>query len=265
MTADPQYVAHDSDIAPIAALIADPARAAILTALLDGRPLAAGELAQLAGVSAATASAHLARLLGGGLVTVTRQGRHRYYRLAGPEIAAVIEALAHVSPRTRPRGLRQSRQAAALQDARTCYDHLAGRAGVALLEALLKEETIKPIPNGCAQSAPGPVQPDGARNTLAGIDRVTGTEFEVTSSGAATLSAFGINLGQVRRSRRRFAGACLDWTQRRPHLNGALGAAITDGLLERGWFERGHSRRSLRLTDAGRRGLSGTFGCVIGG
>ncbi len=87
----------------------------------------------------------------------------------------------------------------------------------------------------------------------------------MTSSGADTLAAFGINLGEVRRSRRRFAGACLDWTQRRPHLNGALGAAITARLLEQGWFERGHSRRSLRLTEAGRHGLAETFGCVIGG
>ncbi len=265
MSADPQYVAHDSDIAPVAALIADPARAAILTALLDGRPLAAGELAGLAGVSAATASAHLARLLGGGMVSVTRQGRHRYYRLAGPEIAAVIEALAHVSPRPRPRGLRQSRQAAALQDARTCYDHLAGRAGVALLGALLEKKIIKPILNGCAEPAPGPVRADGAVGTAAGADGLPGGEFEVTSGGAGTLAAFGISLGEVRRSRRRFAGACLDWTQRRPHLNGALGAAITARLLEQGWFERGHSRRSLRLTEAGRRGLAETFGCVIGG
>ncbi len=253
MSADPQYVAYDSDIAPVAALIGDPTRAAILTALLDGRPLAAGELAYLAGVSAATASAHLGRLLGGGMVTVTRQGRHRYYRLAGPQVAAVLEALAQVSPRPRPRGLRQTRQAAALQEARTCYDHLAGRAGVALLDALLRKKIIKPIPNGCAEY------------TTAGPDDLISSEFEVTSSGADTLAAFGINLGEVRRSRRRFAGACLDWTQRRPHLNGALGAAITAKLLDHGWFERGRARRSLRLTEAGRDGLAETFGCVLGG
>src|SRR5260370_12406182 len=165
MSADPQYVTHDADIAPVAALIADPTRAAILTVLLDGRPLAAGELARLAGVSAATASAHLARLLGGDLVRVARQGRHRYYRLAGPEIAAVIEALAHVSPRPRPRSLRQSRQAAALQDARTSYDHLAGRARVELFAALLSTKVIKKIHNGCADaasiSAGGPASPRG--------------------------------------------------------------------------------------------------------
>jgi DNA-binding transcriptional ArsR family regulator len=252
MSADSPYVAHDAGIAPAAALIADPTRAAILTALLDGRPLAAGELARLAGVSAATGSAHLAKLLSGGMVTATRQGRHRYYRLAGPQVAAVIEALAHVSPRARPSGLRQSREAAALQDARTCYDHLAGRAGVALFAALLDRKIIKKmIPNGCAVSETA--APDGA----------FWGEYEVTSGGAGTLAAFGINLGEVRRSRRRFAGVCLDWTQRRPHLNGALGAAITAQLLERGWFERGPIRRALRLTEAGREGLAETFGCEI--
>ena len=119
----------DSDIAPVAALLADRARAAMLMALLDGLPRAAGELGQLAGVTPATASAHLARLLDGGMLAVQRQGRHRYYRLASPEVATVIEVLAQISPVKPARGLCQSREAAALAEARTCYDHLAGRAG----------------------------------------------------------------------------------------------------------------------------------------
>ena len=253
MSAESQYVAHDSDIAPVAALIADPTRAAILTALLDARPLAAGELAYLAGVSAATASAHLARLLGGGMVTVTKQGRHRYYSLAGADIAAVIEALAHISPRAQVRSLRQSRQAAALNDARTCYDHLAGRAGVTLFAALLENKIITTkLPNGCAPAdQPG----HGDVNLQAAC--------EVTSHGSQTLRAFGINVGDLRRSRRRFAAACLDWTERRPHLNGALGAAVTARLLDLRWFERADTPRALRLTDAGREGLAETFGCII--
>jgi DNA-binding transcriptional ArsR family regulator len=120
---------YDSDIAPVAALLADRARAAMLMSLLDGLPRAAGELGKLAGVTPATASAHLARLLDGGMLAVQRQGRHRYYRLAGPEVATVIEVLAQVSPVKPARGLRQSREAAALAEARTCYDHLAGRPG----------------------------------------------------------------------------------------------------------------------------------------
>src|SRR5262245_24932580 len=124
-------LAYDADIAPVAALMADRARAAMLMALLDGRPLAAGELARTAGVTAQTASAHLARLRDGDLISVVKQGRHRYYRLQGPEVAQVIEALSRISPPIEARTLKQSRQATALRLARTCYDHLAGRAGTA--------------------------------------------------------------------------------------------------------------------------------------
>ena len=222
-----------ADIAPAAALMGDPARAAMLTALLDDRALAAGELAELAGVSPATASEHLTRLLGGGLVTVMSQGRHRYYRLAGPEVAAAIEALSHLSPPAPVRSLRQSRQAAALAQARTCYDHLAGQAGVALFDALL------------------------AGGVLAQHDPAA---LEVTAAGEATLAAFGVDAASLRHSRRRFAGACLDWTERRPHLNGALGAAITARLLGLGWIERGARRRAVRVTPAGQEGLAVTFG-----
>src|SRR5579872_7224476 len=134
---------YDTDIAPAAALMADPTRAAILRALLPDRPLAAGELARLAGVSAATASFHLSRLLDGGMIAVARQGRHRYYRLAGHEVAAAIEALGLISPALPVRTLRQSREAAALTQARTCYDHLAGRAGVELLDSLLRHGLLE--------------------------------------------------------------------------------------------------------------------------
>lgn len=211
----------------------------MLSALIDGRALAAGELAQLAGVSPATASAHLARLLDGGLVTRTRQGRHRYYRLAGHEVAAAIEALSHLGTPVPVRSLRQSREALALAEARTCYDHLAGRAGVALLDALLA--------GGVLTSA------DGAQ-----------ADFAVTGPGAATLGGFGVDVAALRRSRRRLAGPCLDWTQRRPHLNGALGAAMTTRLLELGWIERGAQRRAVQVTAAGRDGLTETFGWAAG-
>ena len=227
---------YAADIAPVAALMADPARAAMLGALLGGTQLSAGELSQLAGVSPATASAHLARLLDGGLVAVTRQGRHRYYRLAGHEVATVIEALAQISPVRPVRSLRQSQEAAALAQARTCYDHLAGQAGVELLDALLRAGVL----NGNGSGAD--------------------VAYEVTAEGAERLAGFGVDVVQVRRSRRRFAGACLDWTQRRPHLNGALGAAVTGRLLELGWIERGPSRRAVKITGPGQDGLAATFG-----
>ncbi|RSN10558.1 transcriptional regulator [Nonomuraea sp. WAC 01424] len=222
-----EYIARDADIAPVAAAIADATRAAMLTALLGGRALAAGELARVAGVSAATASAHLARLLDGGLVDVVRQGRHRYYRLAGHEIAEVLETLARVSARPPVRSLRQSRQARLLEEARTCYDHLAGRAGVALLDRLR----------------------DGGY-----YDRQ-----DLTPAGERLLTGLGVDVEGARGTRRRFAPECLDWTERRSHLGGALGAAITDVLFERGWYRRGSVPRAVVLTEEGRAGLAATF------
>lgn len=232
---------YGSDIAPVAALLADRTRAAMLTVLLDGRPLSAGELARTAGVSAATASSHLGKLLEGELVSVVKQGRHRYYRLRGAEVASVIEALSLISPTVQVNSLRQSRQATALAQARTCYDHLAGRAGVALFAAMR----------------------DGGMIEGADADPEESV-YEVTDKGRERLERIGVDLAAVRASRRRFAGHCLDWTERRPHLNGALGAAITVALVERDWFERGSSRRSLVLTEKGRAGLADVFGCVVG-
>ena len=248
MTAVPEHL-YDTDIAPAAALMADPTRAAILRALLPDRPLAAGELARMAGVSAATASFHLAKLLDGGMIAVARQGRHRYYRLAGHEVATVIEALALISPALPVRSLRQSRAAAALTQARTCYDRLAGRAGVELLDSLLRDGLLHPE------------QEQDGRTSWADTPA---SRFDVTGAGARALSSFGVNVGEVRRSRRHFAGACIDWTQRRGHLNGALAAAILGRLFELGWIERGQGktarRRSVCVTPAGLEGLACTFG-----
>jgi DNA-binding transcriptional ArsR family regulator len=228
--------AYESDIAPVAALMADRTRAAMLTALLDGRPLAAGELARVAGVTAQTASAHLARLLDGGLIGVIRQGRHRYYHLQGPDVAEVLEVLGRISPTIEVRSLKQSRQKIALQQARTCYDHLAGQAGTALFASLL----------------------DGSM-----IERATDESYEVTTKGEERFHDLEIDVATLRRARRRFAWQCLDWTERRPHLNGALGAALTGRMIELGWFVRGHTRRALVLTDQGRTGLQDVFGCLV--
>jgi DNA-binding transcriptional ArsR family regulator len=246
MTVPAQPVPYDTDIAQAAALIADPTRAAMLRALLSDRPLAAGELARLAGVSAATASFHLAKLLEGDMIVVARQGRHRYYRLAGHEVAAALEALGLISRALPVRTLRQSREAVALSEARTCYDHLAGRAGVGLLEALLDQGLLS---RENSKSLGRTNHPDSAS-----------TRFVVTGAGARTLASFGLNVTEVRRSRRHFAGECIDWTQRRGHLNGALAAAITARLFELGWIARGARRRSVVITAAGAQGLADTFG-----
>src|SRR5262252_2823000 len=186
MPARPQFIARDVDVVPAAALIAEPTRAAMITALLDERPLAAGELARLAGVSPATASAHLARLLNGGLVKMIKQGRHRYYYLAGPEVAAVMEALAHLSSATpvQVRSLRESRDAAALAEARTCYDHLAGRAGVALLDALLAQGILTPAPNG-GQTVAGGSPGNGDTTAAGGEPAVSARDGSLAGGGLA--------------------------------------------------------------------------------
>jgi DNA-binding transcriptional ArsR family regulator len=223
---------HDTDLAAIGALIGDPSRARMLDALMGGRALAAGELAALAGIGASTASEHLARLRDGGLVEVVAQGRHRYYRIAGPDVGAALEALSHVAPRRPVRTLRQAGHAKALGFARTCYDHLAGVCGVALHDALLERDWLTPA-------------------------------YDVTPTGAEGLAGWGVDVDAARARRRSFARPCLDWTERRPHLAGALAASITDGLVERGWLvRRSRDSRSLRLTDAGRAGLL-ELGCDL--
>jgi DNA-binding transcriptional ArsR family regulator len=260
-------------IVPVASLLADSTRAAMLTALYEGRPLAAGELARLAGVTPATASAHLARLLEAHLVTVVSQRRHRYYTLAGDQVAAALEALWHLSPGSQARALRASQRAAELALARTCYDHLAGRIGVALLEALLARRILVtpaagaggPGATGSGMGDPGTGDP-GAGGPGGGTDGPRQhPRFTVTAPGEGTLGAFGIDVAALRKARRRFAGECPDWTERKPHLNGALGAAITGRLLELGWIERAGAGRAVAVTPVGSEGLMTTFGLPPGG
>ena len=222
---------YDADVAPIAGLIGEPTRAAILSALMSGTAYAAGELARHAGVSPATASSHLARLLDGGLVTVEKQGRHRYYRLSSSSVAAVLEALAHISPRVAPVGLRQVRASEALRRARSCYDHLAGWAGVALYQSLVDKGWLS----------------DGGAT--------------LTRSGEAALEPLGIEIQRLRRGRRPLVRSCLDWTERRPHLAGAVGAALLTSALDRQWLRRIPGQpRALRITDEGEYGLAAAFG-----
>jgi len=226
----------DADVAGAAALLADPARVAMLDALLGGRALPAGELAHRAAVTAPTASAHLRRLLDGGLVAVEAQGRHRYYRLAGPAVAETIEALSLIA-RPRPvRSLRQSQRAQALRFARTCYDHLAGVVGVALADSLLRAGALRPA---------------------------AGRDCEVTPEGEELLGGLGVNVVELRGQRRTFARQCLDWTERTPHLSGALGAALLARPLDLGWLARGRVPRGLVLTEAGRDGLARELGCEV--
>jgi DNA-binding transcriptional ArsR family regulator len=202
---------NERDLARVARLIGDPARSAILKALADGRAMPAGELARRAGIHPATATAHLRRLVDGGLVRARAEGRHRYHELAGPQVAAALEALAQIAPLTPVRSLRQHADLSALAEARTCYDHLAGRRGVELRDRLLEAGAIRLLDE---------------------------RDHELTPHGERLVTDLDIDLDQVRAARRVFARSCLDWTERRPHLAGALPAAITARFLGLRWLER---------------------------
>lgn len=205
-----------------AALIADPGRAAILLALLDGRALAAGELARAANVSAQSASMHLAQLLDGGFVKVAAEGRHRYYRIGSPQVAHAIEALGVISS---PRKQKPVGESDAIRYARTCYDHLAGELAVSMAAAFEQK---------------GMIVADGDR------------EFRVTRRGEEFLKDWQINVNALRSTRRSFARRCLDWTERRDHIAGSLGAAICEKLLEFRWIARERGNRIVRVTASGR-------------
>ena len=219
--ADPRDTGRvlDRNLAPVASLIGDPTRIAILAALAEGHALPAGELAHRAGVHPATATAHLRQLVEGGLVFVRVQGRHRYHELAGPQVAAVIEALAQLAPATPVRSLRMDRAAKTLTEARTCYDHLAGRRGVELRDRLIASDALRMID-----------------------DR----DHRLTSHGHTLMDLLGIDAAQPNTKRRVFARVCVDWTQRRPHLAGALPALLTRRFLELGWVSQA-TGRSLRV------------------
>jgi DNA-binding transcriptional ArsR family regulator len=222
-------------LAPIGSLIGDPARAAMLAELFDGRALTAGELAARAGVAASTASAHLSRLVDGGLLDVISQGRHRYFRLAGPQVASALEALAGLAPAPTAPSRFEREVLGELRFARTCYGHLAGRLGVALRDRLLAVEHL----------------------------RADGVEHRVTPAGEAWFAELGVDVRAARAARRSFARACLDWSERRPHLAGALGDAMLVALVERGWIGRLDGERAVELTAAGADGLAASLGLSL--
>jgi DNA-binding transcriptional ArsR family regulator len=225
-------VKYNVDVAAVARLIGNPARATMLDVLLDGRAHSASELAREARVAPSTASSHLADLLDGGLVTAERVGRQQLYRIADPRVARAMEALAIFAPRRQVRSLRQAISDGHLRSGRTCYDHLAGRLGVALTDALIAERVLRPR--------------DGA--------------FAITHSGEDRLGALGVDVAGARKRRRGYALACLDWSERRPHLAGALGAALCDRLLSLGWISRRPACRGVVVTSEGTRGLREDLG-----
>lgn len=220
----------EPSMAAVGALIAVPARAHMLAALFEGRALTATELARVSGVSPQTTSSHLAKLLGARFIIAETHGRHRYYRLARPQIAETLAPLALIAHKPVPPRAR-SQKLETLCDARMCYDHLAGRLGVAVTNALLRQKQIQ------------------------SIDR----DFRVTPRGRRFFQDLDLDLDRLMGERRVFARQCLDWSERQPHLAGALGAALAAALLERRWISRAKQDRRIFVGSKGRRALAELF------
>lgn len=212
------------DIAGLAALIGDPARANMLVALMSGIALTAGELAREAGITAQTASSHLSRLLEAQLVMVEVQGRHRYFRLAGPDVAGALEGLMDLAVHTGRLRTRPGPRNAEMREARVCYNHLAGNMGVRLHEALIQQNMLVATVDGLGLSA----------------------------SGRAKFIAEGIDIAAMETRTRPLCRACLDWSERRHHLAGALGEALLTMMMMRGWARQDKGSRALIFSTAGR-------------
>lgn len=224
-------MAIDSGLSAAAGLFADPARAAMLDALVDGRALPAGELARLAGVSPQTSSSHLQKLVAGGLLTVRVQGRHRYYTLANAEVAHAIEALSILVPQPPVRSLRQSLAAQRLAAARTCYNHLGGVLAVNIADALVESGRCERYEAGVA----------------------------VTPLGIAFFRTLDIDVVRICGGDPPFTKTCIDWTQRRQHLAGPLGTSLLHALLDRSLIVRGTQSRAVRVGEDARNDLARLF------
>ena len=216
--------------------MSDPARCRILLALGDGLALSASGLAAEAGVSPATASSHLRKLTDAGLLAVEIEGRRRNYRLAGPEVAALIEAVERLAPAAPVRSLRQSQQVRSWREARVCYDHVAGRLGVTIMHAMLEQRFLEPV--------------DGAAGTSAAGTSAAGVRYAATADGTAFLQELGVDLPPSRRPVRYHS----DSTEEGPHLSGVLGRALLARFVDLGWVRR-QKRQRLEITPDGVTGL----------
>jgi DNA-binding transcriptional ArsR family regulator len=223
------------DLAAVAGLIADPTRAAMLFALMDGMELSAGELAVRAKISPQTASSHLAKLVNGGLLSVVTDGRHRYFRLKNKQVAQALETLSLLAPPMRVRSLNHSLEMQAVRRARTCYDHFAGVFGVTLTEQLVARHLLAP----------------------------NNDRYEVTRRGQCWFEELGVDLALLQTTRRAYASMCLDWSERKPHLSGALGAAVAERFFARRWVKRVDASRAVKVTEAGKSGLKQALGMEL--
>jgi DNA-binding transcriptional ArsR family regulator len=225
------------DMAAIARLLGEPARMAMLEALLDGATKSGRELAKAAHVAPSTASEHLAQLQDAGLVTAAPDGRRRAYSLSGPPVAEALEALGALAPPKPPRSLREATAAQLHREARTCYDHLAGSLGVAVCDGLVARELLDPADGG----------------------------WTVTAFGERAFEELGVTVDDLRAGRRPVTRVCIDWSERRPHIAGALGAALATRLFERRWIERRPGVRAIAVTPRGRSELAEWLGVAPDG
>lgn len=235
-------MATNALFAEVATLAGDPARAGMLHALMDGRSLTASELARAAGITPQTASGHLSRLTRAGLIAVSQQGRHRYHRLASPAVARMMESIMQVASEAAVsrKPIVVGPRDAALRAARTCYDHLAGRLGVAIADAMIDSGHIELASD-------------------AGL---------MTDSGLALLARLGIDVGALaarpdRRGVRLLCRPCLDWSERRPHLAGAIGAALCTQCFAKGWIRRSEGTRAVAVTPKGQLAFREAFGLAL--
>jgi DNA-binding transcriptional ArsR family regulator len=217
-------VRGEADVAAAAALLAEPARAALVVALTEHEALPASALAAHAGIAPSTASEHLRRLVEGGFLVSRKNGRHRYFSLADPAVAEAIEALAIVAPQPRVRSLREATKSELIRSARTCYDHLAGRLGVALATALEREQVV--------------VRQNG--------------DYKLGPAAEGRCASLGVDLAELQAQRRPVVRGCLDWSERELHVAGALGAAIANRLFELGWIHRREGNRSVEVSEQAR-------------
>ncbi|MDY8023899.1 winged helix-turn-helix domain-containing protein [Paenibacillus polymyxa] len=224
-----------SNIAMIASLVSEPSRAAILTALLDGRFHTASELAHMAGIKPQTASFHLAKMTEAQVVTVEKQGRHRYFGIQDPEVAQVMESLLSIAPPVPIKSFTHASENEALRLARTCYDHVAGQLGVQLMSFFIQKGILSEDQDG----------------------------LHITEQGEIFFTDFQIDLKKTRQKRRSFSHKCLDWSERRHHLAGALGSAVLDRLFELHWIERLPTTRAIRITTDGKRGFKEIFSIEV--
>lgn len=214
----------EPSVSVVAALIADKSRAAILESLMNGKSYTASELANQAKITIQTTSSHLAKLVEGNLLLVEKHGRYRYYRLASVEVAEMIEMMSSFAPKPKIQSLKESRTKESIHYARTCYDHLAGTLGVNWTQYLLDNRFM--------------------------IEKER--DYVITQTGTAFFESLGINIHLLQKKKRAFARRCLDWSERRYHLAGALGAAVTDYFIENNWVEKNSVNRGLLLTDKGK-------------